>query len=430
MIFSLSLRNVRHYLRYTLATALVVAASFVALSLFSGYAVDVVRYMETLMGQRAMFGDVLIDRETPVYGDIPALNLEDQKYLDAYLSHSEDVTAYAKFLQRTGAISNGREVAIFFATAYEVQAGAALRGQTWRWDAAAGKPLQLAQDVNSISLGQNLSRLLGCTVAPEVDTLTAAGYPAVERAFSCPANKMTLHAIIGDGSHRTRQVNMAGLVRAAFADADKRLIMMPLSLAQNLYDTTDVTYYAIRLKNPEQSAIFLKKFRDDDATKARLLTATAWQRHRYGDLFVRSTDFVGIMDRYISAILLVISGLISYGSFTRLVSERAQEIGLFRALGFARWKIGAILGLEASITCSGGLLLGGVLAALATVLINSAQIPYHVFGVTEPIPFQISFEFPTYLRSGAFILVIGVASAMAAALAKLRRPIIENFAQH
>jgi putative ABC transport system permease protein len=83
-------------------------------------------------------------------------------------------------------------------------------------------------------------------------------------------------------------------------------------------------------------------------------------------------ETVGQLSRFalaVSAVVVVIGGLVVLTTMLGAVAERRQEIGLFRALGYRRQHVMRIVLAEAALVSLGGGLLGWLLGIGAAVLL-------------------------------------------------------------
>jgi putative ABC transport system permease protein len=110
----------------------------------------------------------------------------------------------------------------------------------------------------------------------------------------------------------------------------------------------------------------------------------------------------------ISALLLIVAGMIIFFAMTASVKERVQEIGLFRAIGFRTGHIIQVLLIEAFIVS----LLAGIVGYI--VGINSPRFvaPYLMSA------YNLTFEFDPMLAAGALVssVLVGLLASIYPAL--------------
>jgi putative ABC transport system permease protein len=100
----------------------------------------------------------------------------------------------------------------------------------------------------------------------------------------------------------------------------------------------------------------------------------------------------------ISALLLIVAGMIIFFAMTASVKERVQEIGLFRAIGFRTGHIIQVLLTEAFIVS----LLAGIVGTVLGTIAPRFVAPYLMSA------YNLTFEFDPVLAAGALVASIGV----------------------
>ena len=92
---------------------------------------------------------------------------------------------------------------------YDVAPGERLRGESWRWNVNAGKPLQAAAG-DQLVLGKRLALNLGCKFDEKQTSFTAVGYyPSVERPFTC-GSRISLSVATDQGQMNALFFDVAG----------------------------------------------------------------------------------------------------------------------------------------------------------------------------------------------------------------------------
>ena len=414
-LIRLASRNSRYYFRYTVGAIAVAAMSFLALTAFRCYMVDVKRAMAATWSQRFMYGDVLVEGK-----DGGPIDPEAQALLTAYLTGAKPpVQLVARFLTGEGSISNGLGATIFLAKAYDVKAGADLRG-SFRRDTIAGKPLYESDSLDEVVLGQGLAKSLGC----DVDAMTTAS----PRSFKCPARPVTLKATAARGFVNEADVGVVGVVDGFFRDIDARLVMLPLPALQQLLGTKSVTYFAVKLEDAEEADALIEDFSTNEALRGVGLTALRWQNHKDADLYRRCLDYMDIVSFYTSAIMLIVASASVFSAFLKLAGERTKEIGTLRAIGYRDRLVVATFAVEGLFAALAAAVFGGLLTLAASAILNRLAIPYSVLGLTEKIPFTLAYDPKAYAATGAYLILISVTSAAFAMVATTRRPIVLNLA--
>jgi putative ABC transport system permease protein len=110
----------------------------------------------------------------------------------------------------------------------------------------------------------------------------------------------------------------------------------------------------------------------------------------------------------ISALLLIVAGMIIFFAMTASVKERVQEIGLFRAIGFRTGHIIQVLLIEAFIVS----LLAGIVGYIVGIISPWFVAPYLMSA------YNLAFEFDPMLAAGALVssIIVGLLASIYPAL--------------
>jgi putative ABC transport system permease protein len=110
----------------------------------------------------------------------------------------------------------------------------------------------------------------------------------------------------------------------------------------------------------------------------------------------------------ISALLLIVAGMIIFFAMTASVKERVQEIGLFRAIGFRTGHIIQVLLIEAFIVS----LLAGIVGYIIGIISPRFVAPYLMSA------YNLTFEIDPMLAAGALVssIIVGLLASIYPAL--------------
>jgi ABC-type antimicrobial peptide transport system permease subunit len=185
-------------------------------------------------------------------------------------------------------------------------------------------------------------------------------------------------------------------------------VTLPLELIRNLN----------KKYNPEYKEIYLKLFVNvDDKKNVEAVTATIENM----DLRVRSTQMeIRIFEKnfrivtvglsLISAIILLVSGLMIANTFLSSVNERRREIGLLRALGATRRDIQKIFLAEASVLGLIGGLAGLFFCWLGGFIVDAIALSAFPDVTSKPNTLII-YEFQTVIGVLIFAIILSVVFA-------------------
>jgi putative ABC transport system permease protein len=432
-LFKIALRNVLLHWRKSLAAIISLAAGLVSIVLFQGYMDDVQRmYIETFRS-RMMYGDVIIEHKelrNPEGRAEPwkfAVTPEDQKFIDEFLnSYSDKLIASSRFLQISGVVTNGRTSPIFRGYGYDVKNGEAIRYPDWSWNTLYGQPLDPNNPYGAV-IGQSLGKYLGCAPVRKEKIMDAvAGYKPEDRPFECDTKSIQLNITTPEGQLNAIDVEIGGMIDVLYKDIDDKFVAIPLPAAQELMNTQTVSYYTAKLKDLSNLPDFLNDF-NQRAEKANLgYRMVRWQDHIIGDMYKRTMSLLGVFRNFVMTIIIAIATLSIFNTMMKIVKERTREIGTLQSLGFVRTKIVFIFVVEAVILSVLGGAIGSVIAAIATIGVNSIGLVYKAGILVEPVPLRILINPNLYGISFVLLSCIASVTAWGVCRSAVKRTASEN----
>ncbi len=433
MYLKIAYRNLRRHSRQSLAAILSIAAGFVSIVLFEGYIEESRRmiYLETR--QKMMFGDINIEHENtwkPEGRSEPwnvNLTSENQKIIEETLTQSNEIEAWAKSLRVDGLASNSQISSLFFGLGIDTKLAQKIRGSIWYWNAMYGVPLENA-DFNSVLLGQELGRRLGCVPNPAMHVKrTMKGYENVERPFECADKILQFSGSTASGQVSAVRLKVAGLVDAGMKDLDARWAVMPLEMAQSLANTKSVSAYSITLKNPKRSRAVASVLETQLKDKGLMVDVQDWRDHQViGSLYKKVTSLLDVFKNFVIVIILCIAVMSVLNTLIKIVKERTREAGTWRCLGFPDSDVTLFFVFEAIMLGLAGSVLGALTSVAMTFLANSLGLFYRGGLFAEAVPFSIAFVPFDYLLSAIVLMSLCGLGSFWAIRQTLKRKISEN----
>lgn len=203
---------------------------------------------------------------------------------------------------------------------------------------------------------------------------------------------------------------------------DGKLIYMPLSLAQSLYDTRGVT--SVRL--------LLHDGADTDAVTAAL-------RDRFGgkdweivpwyilsDLYNRTKKMFDIIFGLVFAIIITIVTMSVLNTIGMAVVERTREIGTLRAIGLKRPGVVKLFGIESALLGLIGSGIGLLITVIVSLSVEAAKPLWNPPLTTRAVIWQIKLV-PEYLiATFALLVVFTFFAAITPARRAARRSIVDS----
>lgn len=412
-------RNVRRNWRHSAGSMLAIAVGFVAIGLFNGYLSHFVNEVIGALEQRFMLGHLLIEgagaNETMAATQLDAieLGLREQAFVEEYLrTHADEVETRARFLLVWGYASTGRASTLFTGWGYDPAEGAALR-RRFAWDALAGKPLQLSGP-DSAQLAKGLGALLDCVPASGRPTLGKDGLPIAEvRPFTCRRPRVQLMTTTSSGRINAVEPAVVGLVEAGRKEIDVKHVAVPLTLAQRLRDTQNITFYSVLLRDASRAAAFSRELVTAARARGLAIEAMPWQEHAtMGGQFKQGMQVFHAFRALMAVVVVGIAGMAVFTTMVKSVSERTREVGTLRSLGFLQRHIVALFAIEAALlaTFASGIGLGVTLAITAAV--NGAGVTYNAGLASEPLPLGIAMDPASWVSAAVFLAAVGMAAAV------------------
>jgi putative ABC transport system permease protein len=203
-----------------------------------------------------------------------------------------------------------------------------------------------------------------------------------------------------------------------------KLMFVPLTFAQSLYDT----------KSVDRLSVLLNDSRKADAMKAEFARALAkgdlnveiktWDE--LDPIYTKIRDMFDIMFLFVFVIVFVIAVMSIINTMSMAVMERTREIGTLRALGVKRPGIVSLFAAESAMLGILGSVLGIGLTALSCFLVNVILQPTWVPPIiTRRIPLQVYFVPEYVFFSTIFLILLAVLAAILPARRAAKQEIID-----
>ena len=420
-LFTIAFRGIFRNWRQSITALTSIAATFVSLTLFQGYMDDVQKMYENTNIEREMMGHVIIERRN----DQEKMTAEDQNQVMRFLDQDKRVAAKVRFLPVSGTITNGRTSMVFVGMGTDVKEGLKMREPSWGWNTLAGTPL--SEENDGLVIGHKLAKILDCNPDPILDFKQGlGGFTAKVRPLNCRRTNLQLNVVTVHAQMNSMTVPLTGITDAIYKELDERYVSLPLLTAQHLFDTTDIGYMTVKLRNRKDVPDFLSDLNRE--LGGSQLHAVEWNKHRLGDLYNKTMDLLSIFRNLMVTVILLISSLSVFNTFLRNISERQKEIGTLRSIGFNPFKIRILFGLEAMILAVTGCLMGLVASGLLEWFVNLLGVTYKPGIFSSPVPFTIYVSPYLHGQVTVFLVTLVILTAMISLRKPLKQTITECFA--
>ncbi|MBR9914101.1 MAG: ABC transporter permease [Algicola sp.] len=200
-----------------------------------------------------------------------------------------------------------------------------------------------------------------------------------------------------------RTFKVVGIFNSGFNDIDKTFMIGDLSHVQrmNKWEATDIGNFEIYLDDYTQ----LEQKEDE----IRAQTPSFLDTQNIEDKFATTFEWIKIFDNNtygIIAIMIIVAGINMITALLVLILERAQMIGILKALGSSNWSVRKIFLYNAAYLIGLGLLWGNIIGL--TLLVAQQQFSILKFPDPEQyyvsiIPVHIGLDYVILLNIGTFI---------------------------
>jgi len=218
-----------------------------------------------------------------------------------------------------------------------------------------------------------------------------------------------------DGQMNAMDVSMVQDLDAAIEVLDNMLMSVPLSFAQQLYDTKSVDRLTILLRDPRDTRAMRRELERRFREAGLAVELRTWEELRVSYLKIR--NMFNVMFSLLFIIVFVIVVLSVINTVSMAVMERTREIGTLRSLGLKRRGIVTMFATESALLGVAGSALGLALTAAGWLAVRLAQPTWIPPNIPKRVPLEV-YLVPDYLLAS---LVFLVALAVLAAVIPARR---------
>jgi putative ABC transport system permease protein len=191
---------------------------------------------------------------------------------------------------------------------------------------------------------------------------------------------VTLLATTRSGSMDAIDLTVAGTYRFDDLETNKRLVVLPLAVAQKLLHMKG------RVTGYSEAVYSLDRLDETVAAESAALASGPWQTETrdWGSLQPRYRDLLLVEDAVLGVLLFIVFGLVLTGVINTMlmsVFERTREIGTLMSMGFSRQRVAALFLCVAALLGAMASAIGAAIGAGLTWYTHSVGIPFRVPGV-------------------------------------------------
>jgi putative ABC transport system permease protein len=403
----IALRNLVKNRRRSLITSLAIALGFAAVNLFGGFT----EYM--YHGNR----DVAIFAAAQGHVTVFKKGFLEQGQLDPgrYLITPEEMQAVKEICRKdphvilvtpeltiTGLVTNGKVSTIFIAQGVVPSAIDVFlkRTRVKVTDVFKGKKLE-DDAMQGVGMASGLARLLDLHV----------GSTAV--AFTNTV----------DGQMNALDLEVFQIFDTASDQMNDKVMRVPLSFAQALYDTDRADRLAILLDNPDYTEPFRKYLQTEFAKHGLNLIAKTWDE--LSQWYRKVKDMFDVIFMFLFVIVFIIVIMSVVNTMSMAVLERTREIGTLRALGLKRRGVVLLFSIESCLLGLFGTIEGLVLTLFGWWLVDVLKPTWIPPGITRRVPIRVEFVPKFMLISFFFLLALCIIASLIPARRAARQNVVE-----
>ena len=412
----LAMRNVLRNWRHSLATILAIASGFMAVSLFDGFLKELDHRNFEGYAKRGMYGQLIIQKKDAQFRLAEdqwaySMTKPEQDFVEGYLKGDSNFKNRVRFLNLTGMISTPSHNAVVIGVGYDIIDGLSFRGDRWRWNTIAGKPLHLGEP-GKLLLGTSLGRLIDCTPEPVPSFILPDGnFTEVDRPFNCLHKSVMLSSTTETAQINAIDMPIGGLIDGAFREVDKRIVHLSLEDAQRLLDTDKITMLSVQLHDETKTGEFAKKMNVAAKSAGFNLDILPWYEHTIATFILSGMEVLAVF-RNLFMLIVVAIGVISVSNtMMKSVNERTREIGTLRSLGFLRSQLVFIFSMEGFFLSILACTIGLGLTLVATFIIGELGLTYRAGILSIPITLRIKFAPIAWMVSAVVLTLLATGTA-------------------
>jgi len=184
---------------------------------------------------------------------------------------------------------------------------------------------------------------------------------------------------------RVRVLQVKAIFAAGMPEYDQSFAYIPLSVAQDFNSYQDrVDYIEIRSDNPQQSIRHSREL-NNQFPGFKIDDWSSFDASLYGAIrFEKFLMFVILL------FMFIIASFNLTGSLLKLISQKKQELGLLKALGYEDHELRRLFLAQAMMLCTLGFILGALLSTVLLILQDRFGIVKLDQAIILPVQMQLS----------------------------------------
>ncbi len=351
-----------------------------------------------------------------------SFSLEQQNKIETLLSLQQNqIELFTRNLSGTGLVGNGCQSYPFVATSIEPKKEFTLathqqlkqwapnllqklsQHNIWEYENSSFTPLSLSKGLaNILNKPKTYAELGSHSNTPQVLNCSD---PHIKNLIAQDANIQLLTGT-WSGSLSALDGEIVSHFSTGFTSTDQGAISAPLPYLQNLFDTDHISHYSIWLLHPQNMKFFITAFKKKIQQLPFPVDLIPWDNAELSPLYNGGLHFMEVLIIFVSLVLASIISLSIMNANTITITERSQEIGMMKALGFTTHQIRQLFLQESLCISVIGLMVGFFITLVFVLSINLQEIHYTPFGAATEITLQLIPHWPFSLWVALGILLL------------------------
>ena len=211
------------------------------------------------------------------------------------------------------------------------------------------------------------------------------------------------------GQINALDVRVLQVFDSAIEVLNDKLMIVPLTFAQSLYDTSSVDRLTILLYNAETAEPMRAALTQILAQRGLDVDIKTWQE--LSPLYNKVKDMFDVVFLFLFIIVFIIVTMSVINTISMAVLERTREIGTLRALGVKRGGIVYLFAVESVMLGILGSVLGVNLTFISWLIVKVAEPHWMPPMITRSLPLEIRLVPEYMLWSTLFLIIFSIGAA-------------------
>jgi putative ABC transport system permease protein len=422
---TLAFRNNLRNRRRTAFAAVVTAFGIVACSVLWGFVGSSLELTENAFTRWGARGHLII--ESPLADGSQEddakklLSSAEQRSIREILAADPRVDTAMAVLELSGLIAGPDASMVFVGIGVEADRIRRIKGAEYEYDVVAGSPLWASDPIESLILGQELARTLGCRVPDAGFRPLKRGERPTERSFTCPGGAFVLSSATAGGQIAAVPLRPTGIMDWGIREVNQRLVVLPMRQAQTLLGADVASKYHVKLTDGSLMEPVKRSLEEQFRVGNLQLRVFRWSDRALFYQQVRGL-LLGFLTFIISVAVLVALGSLANTASMNVMS-RIREFATLRSFGFSRGFTIALCAVE-SMQLGMVAAVAGLVVSMAVIWsVNAAELSWIPPGSSNAVPITLQWSFAACAVTMAIAVVVSGLAAIVPARAIVRRSI-------